>query len=75
MRKIQELDRIVLTTDILDHDLKTGDVGTVVLVHGADKGYEIEFVALDGETIAVVSVFPDQIRPIRHREIAHARAI
>ncbi len=71
---IHELDRIVLTCDLPEHGLKGGDVGTVVLVH-TGKGYEVEFVALDGETLAVVSLFPHQIRPIGNREIAHVRAV
>ncbi|WP_456429861.1 DUF4926 domain-containing protein [Rhodocaloribacter sp.] len=33
-------------------------------MHGDGKGYEVEFVALDGETLAVVSVYPHQIRPV-----------
>ncbi len=72
---IQELDRVVLTGDISEHDLRAGDVGTVVLVHGDGEGYEVEFVALDGETVAVVSVFAAQVRPIQRHEIAHARRI
>jgi hypothetical protein len=72
---IQELDRVVLTADLSGHDLKAGDVGTVVLVHGQGEGYEVEFVTLDGETVAVVSVFASQVRPIERREIAHARRI
>jgi hypothetical protein len=72
---IQELDRVVLTADLPEYDLKAGDVGTVVLVHGQGEGYEVEFVTLDGETVAVVSVFASQVRPIERREIAHARRI
>ena len=71
---IRELDRVVLTADLPEYGLKSGDVGTVVLVHDG-RGYEVEFVALDGETLAVVSVFPQQLRPIGHREIAHARPV
>ena len=71
---IRELDRVVLTSDLPEHGLKSGDVGTVVLVHDG-RGYEVEFVALDGETLAVASVFPQQVRPIGHREIAHARPL
>jgi hypothetical protein len=71
---IRELDRVVLTSDVPEHGLKTGDVGTVALVHDG-KGYEVEFVALDGETLAVVSLFPHQLRPIGNREIAHARPV
>jgi hypothetical protein len=51
---IQELERIVLTTHLPDHGLQAGDVGTVVLVHQQNKGYEVEFVRLDGETFTVV---------------------
>ena len=71
---IRELDSVVLTVDLPEHSLKKGDVGTVVLGHGA-KGYEVEFMALDGETLAVASVSSDDMRPIGHREIAHARSI
>lgn len=71
---IRELDSVVLTVDLPEHSLKKGDVGTVVLAHVA-KGYEVEFMALDGETLAVASVSSDDVRPIGHREIAHARSI
>jgi hypothetical protein len=37
--------------------------------------YEVEFMTLDGETVAVVSLAPDQVRPVGRREIAHARVI
>jgi Domain of unknown function (DUF4926) len=72
---IQELDRIVLTDDLSDYNLKSGDVGTVVLIHGENKGYEVEFVALTGETIAVVSLLPSQLRHIQRGEIAHVRMV
>jgi len=71
---IKELDSVVLTEDVAEHGLKRGDVGTVVLLHG-DAGYEVEFVSLTGETLAVVSLAADQVRPIGEREIAHARAV
>ncbi|WP_119067987.1 DUF4926 domain-containing protein [Aggregatilinea lenta] len=72
---MHELDQVVLTTDIPEHDLKAGDIGTSVLVHDAHEGYEIEFVTLGGKTIAVVTVTASQVRPIREQEIAHARPI
>jgi hypothetical protein len=71
---IRELDRVVLSADLPEHGLKSGDVGTVVLAHDG-KGYEVEFIALDGETLAVVSLFSNQLRPIGRREIAHARTV
>ena len=71
---IQELDRIVLTRDLPAHGLEAGDVGTVVLVH-AGGGYEVEFVALDGETLAVASVRAEEVRPVGRREVPHARPV
>ncbi len=72
---IRELDQIVLKEDLPEYGLKTGDIGTVVLIHAKGKGYEVEFVALDGETLAVVSVFSNQLRTVGKREIARVRAM
>ena len=71
---IKELDTIVLTEDLPGHGLLRGDLGTVVLVHPGG-GYEVEFMTLDGETLAVLSLSPHQVRPIARREIAQARAV
>lgn len=71
---IRELDTVVLTTDLPAHGLKRGDVGTIVLLHKSG-GYEVEFMTLDGETVAVVSLTAEQVRPIGRREIAHARSL
>jgi hypothetical protein len=72
---IIELDRVILTEDLPEHDLKAGDIGTVVLVHRDGAGYEVEFIALDGETLAVTTVLASQVRPARRKEIPHARMI
>ena len=72
---INELDQVVLREDIPESGLKAGDVGTVVLIHQGGKGFELEFVALDGETIAIVSVSAVQVRPVKPREIPRARAV
>ena len=72
---IAELDRVILTTDISEYNLEQSDIGTVVLVHQDGKGYEVEFVTLDGETVAIISLFAAQVRPISSREIAHTRVI
>ena len=71
---IRELDSVVLTADLPEHRLRAGDVGTVVSLHG-DRGYEVEFVALDGETLAVVSLDASRVRPIGSGEMAHARQV
>ncbi len=71
---IKELDTIVLTEDLPEYGLKRGDLGTVVLLHPAE-GYEVEFVTLDGQTLAVVSLTSRQVRPIGRTEIAQARNV
>ena len=35
----------------------------------------VEFVALDGETAAAVTLETNQLRPVRKQEIAHARPL
>jgi len=72
---IQELDRVVLTRPLDDLGLKAGDIGTVVLVHEGGRGFEVEFVTLDGETYAVSTISAEDVRPIERNEIAHARVL
>ncbi|MFM8552564.1 MAG: DUF4926 domain-containing protein [Nitrospiraceae bacterium] len=72
---IQELDDVILECDLPTHGLRQGDIGTVVLVHRAGEGYEVEFTTLDGETVAVVTLLSSQVRPVHKREIAHAREL
>jgi len=72
---INELDDIILTCDLPEHGLSAGDIGTVVLVHRRAAGYEVEFTSLDGDTIAVVTLMANQVRPTQGGEIAHVRAM
>ena len=72
---IKELDDVILACDLPKHGLSAGDIGTVVLKHRRATGYEVEFTALDGESIAVVTLMPDQVRPVRPGAIAHAREL
>jgi len=61
---MNELDAIVLTDDVPEHGLRAGDLGTVVLVHHAGAGYEVEFATLEGETVAVMTLRASQVRSI-----------
>jgi hypothetical protein len=72
---IKELDRVVLAADLPEHGLKSGDVGTVVLVHREGEGFTVEFMTLEGDTIAVVTLRAAQVRPVGAEEIAHARPL
>lgn len=75
MNEIREHDRVVLTADLVGEKLAAGDVGTVVHVYQDGKAFEVEFVALDGESVAVVTLERAQVRPVEHREITHARRV
>ena len=76
---IKELDTVALTRELPEHILQAVDLGAVVMVYASDGGgeaeYEVEFVALDGKTLALVTLPATAIRPIRAREIPHAREV
>ena len=72
---IHEHDCIVLTQDIGDEGLKAGDVGTVVHIHPDAAAYEVEFMTLTGQTLAVTTVLPTQIRPVSARDVSHVREL
>lgn len=72
---IQELELVVLTQDLPEEGLQVGDIGTVVLLHQGGGGCEVEFATLSGETLAVVTVPANAIRPVGKREIAHVREV
>ena len=72
---IEELSSVVLTTDMAERGLQAGDIGTVVMVHQQGQGYTVEFMTLSGDTVAVVTLPADQVRPIRANEIAHVREL
>lgn len=70
---IQEHEQVVLTTPLVEYALEAGDVGTVVHIYSDGKAYEVEFFALDGQTLDVVTVKADQVRPVSNRDVMHAR--
>ena len=72
---IKELDTVVLTTDLPEHRLAKGDIGTVVLVHEGGQGCTVEFMTLSGNTVAVITLLAHQVRQTAKDEIAHARAV
>ena len=62
--EIKLLDVVALTTDLLEYDLWRGEIGTVVECHSGNA-FEVEFVAQDGYTLALVTLRAEQIIPIR----------
>ena len=72
---IKEHDCIVLTQDLPDEGLQSGDVGTVVHIHPDAAAYEVEFVTLTGQTVAVATVLPSQLRPVSQHDLSHVREL
>jgi hypothetical protein len=72
---IKEHDCIVLTQDLPDDGLQAGEIGTVVHVHRDAAAYEVEFITLTGQTVAVTTVLPFQLRPVGQRDLAHVREL
>ena len=71
---IKDLDTVVLRRDFPEHNLAHGDLGTVVHVY-VGRAFEVECVTLAGETVAVLTLDAEHVRPIRAGEIANARQV
>ncbi|WP_263785028.1 DUF4926 domain-containing protein [Salinibacter grassmerensis] len=72
---IEEHNRVVLTTKESDAGLEPGDVGTVVHVYSEGEAFEVEFVTLTGDPVAVLTVDREEVRPVQSRELTHARGL
>jgi len=72
---IKEHDRIVLLKDLPEDGLQAGDVGTVIHIHRKGEAFEVEFMTLDGGTVAVITLLSSQIRAVSKRDIAHVREL
>jgi|SRR5882672_559629 len=56
--------------DVLASALRSGDVGTVVHIHNNGEGYEVEFMTLTGQTIALASLLALQVRPVSRQDVS-----
>jgi len=72
---MEEHESLVLATDLPDESLKEGDIGTVVHVQKDGAAYEVEFMTLDGETVATVTLEKHQVRPVGRCQVHHARSL
>ena len=70
----KEHEQIVLTTDVFGDEgveLKSGDVGTIIHIHPAKEALVVEFMSLNGDTVAIAIVLPSQARPVTNIELSH----
>lgn len=72
---INELQTVVLSHDINEHNLSSGDVGAVVHRYPDETTYEVEFVTAGGNTVAVLTLTNQDIRPMLQNEMLHVRTV
>ncbi len=60
---IEQYKPCILTTDLPQYDLRAGDRGIVVDFSSDGGAYIVEFFTPDGDTIDVIFVEQDQVRP------------
>ena len=72
--KYKLLDCVVLKHNLPEHELRAGDLGTVVEIYEPD-GLEVEFVKTSGETLAVVTMSENAVRPIEPADMVSVRSL
>jgi hypothetical protein len=70
----QTLDTVVLTKDLPEEGLRSGDLGAVVQVYEPD-GLEVEFVRASGRTRALVTLRTSDVRPVRDEDLIAVRSL
>ena len=65
----KEIEVVELAHDIKGHNLKKGERGTIVEIYKDGEAYEVEFIAPDGKTSILLTLIPDDIRPIINKEV------
>lgn len=66
--KIELLDVVALAKNLPEHHLWRGEIGAVVECH-TDDAFEVEFVAQDGYTYALVTLHADDLIPLRQKRV------
>jgi len=64
-----------VTRDVPEHQPRSADVDAVVHVHDGAKAFEVEFVTGSGQTLAVVTLEPGDIRLVGAGEVLHVRTV
>ncbi len=72
---VKELDPVILTRNVPEHGLVSGDVGTVVHLYDGGAAYEVEFIGPGGRTIALLTLLPTDVREPVDDEVLHARRV
>jgi len=72
---VKEHERVVLLKDLSEMGLQKNDVGTVIHIHKGGKAFEVEFMTLHGDTVAIATLQSLDIRPVTPMDITHTRQL
>ena len=79
MDQLKLYDRVAITHDIAEHDLRRGDVATLIdlVPHPGDgpQGLVLEVVNALGESLRVIVVTPDDVAPLNANEVFAVREL
>jgi hypothetical protein len=68
------LDTVVALTTDAEHNVLAGDLGTIVEIYTTPHlAYEVEFVAPDGSSRALLTLRPEQLRRLSAADIFTTR--
>ncbi len=67
--EIKLLDVVALTQDVPEHNLKRGDIGTVVEILSNGEAYEVEFSPVYGQMFKCLGFPASQLRVIPHEQM------
>ena len=67
--EIKLLDVVALTQDVREHNLKRGDIGTVVEILSNGGAFEVEFSNAYGQMSKCLSFPASQLRVLPHEQI------
>lgn len=68
------LDTVALTHDIPSAGLRRGDLGAIVEILAPDA-MEVEFVAASGRTQALLTLRPEDVRPLGDKDLISVRSL
>ena len=73
-KRLKILDTIIITVNIPDHRVLAGDIGTVVEIYTKPHlAFDVEFVNPDGSTRALLTLAPEQVRPLSSADVLTTR--
>lgn len=73
MTTFDELEIVALARDVDEHDLKSGDAGTIVEVLAQDA-FIVEFTEVSGDTRAILTLKATDLRKLGPGDILAARS-